>query len=76
MESCQSTRSAVKPHGALRKVLQLSPHGLLDIWDLIALFCVRMNYMLRSGDLQGLTILHFIIRSTQSFARVRHLSSS
>ena len=35
-----------------------------------------MNYILLSGDSQGLTILHFIIHSTHSFARVRHLSSS
>ena len=60
---------------ALCNLQQLNPHGLLDIRHLIALFCVRMNYMLLFGDSQGLTILHFIIRSTQSFARVRHLSS-
>ena len=59
----------------LDKLQQLNPHGLINIRHFIAVFCVQIHYILLSGESQALTILHFIIRLTQSFARVRHLSN-
>ena len=38
---------------AFGKLQQLNLHGLLDIWHLIALFCVRMNYSNRSAHSAG-----------------------